>query len=90
LHSSLGFDLSPGGDEFVGPYANILGNGEQIRLVRFEEGDQRREEARLAGPAAKLVCPNSGQGEEPPSAPFVSERRSKRGKGESKRVVWRL
>ena len=58
--------------------------------MRLEEAQSGGEQRRVAGPAPKLVCPNSGQVEEPPRAPFVAERRRKRGEGESHGVVWRL
>jgi len=58
--------------------------------VRFKEGYERGEQARLICPAAKLACPDSGQVEEPLRAAFVGERRRERGKGESIGIVWRL
>jgi hypothetical protein len=58
--------------------------------MRLEEGDQRGEQARLVRPGAELVCPDSGQGEEPPRAPFVGKRGRERGESESIGVVWRL
>jgi two-component system cell cycle response regulator DivK len=58
--------------------------------MRLQKGDQSGEKRRLPGPAAKLVCPDSGQGQEPLRAPFVGQGRSKRRKGERERVVWCL
>ena len=39
--------------------------------MRFEKADQRREQRRLARSRAQLICPDSGQVQEPPRAPFV-------------------
>ena len=56
----------------------------------FEEPDQRRKQLRLAKPRAKLLCPDSGQVDEPLSPPIVTQRCRKRGKGDSLRVSWRM
>lgn len=42
--------------------------------MRFEEADERGEKLRLAGPGAKLVCPDSGQIDETARPPRVTER----------------
>jgi hypothetical protein len=34
---------------------------DKIRLVRFEEPDQCREQRRIGRPRAELICPDSGQ-----------------------------
>ena len=70
--------------------AKLPGNGKQVRLMRFEEPQQRGEKRRIVEPAPKLVRPDSGQVEEPLRAAFVGERRRERGKGESIGIVWRL
>ena len=64
---------------------SCLGDGEQIGLVRLEEAQQRGEKRRIARSAPKLVCPDSGQVEEPLRPAFVAKRCRKRGKGESVR-----
>lgn len=58
--------------------------------MRLEESDQAREKRRIGRAAAQLLCLDSGQGQEPLGAAFVRDRRRKRGKSESKGVVWRL
>jgi len=58
--------------------------------MRLEEGNQRGEQIRLVRSGAKLVCPDSGQGKEPLSAPFVRQRGRKGGESECIGVVWRL
>jgi hypothetical protein len=45
--------------------AKLLRDDQEVRLMRFEEADQRREKRRLARSCAKLVRPNSGQVEKP-------------------------
>ena len=54
--------------------------------MRLEEADQRGEQA-PARPRrrAKLVCPDSGQVEEPLRPPFVAKRCRKRGEGKRDR-----
>jgi len=72
------FELASSLYEQFGPDAKLLSNGEQVRLVRFEEADQRREERGIAGPAPKLLCPDSGQLDEPLSPAGFPERCCKR------------
>ena len=71
-----------------GLHAKFLGDRQEIRLVRFEEAQQRGEQRRLAGTAAELIRPDSGQVEEPMRPPFVAERCRKRGEGERDRIGW--
>ena len=73
---------APRRDDRVGANANLLGNREQIGLMRFEESDQRGKQRRIVRPAAKLVCPDSGQVKEPLRPAFVRKRRRKSGEGE--------
>ena len=47
--------------------------------MRFEKPQQRGKKRRLARSGAKLVCPDSGQIEEPLRPPLVAERCRKRG-----------
>ena len=58
--------------------------------MRFEEGDQRREKRRVIRLAPKLVCPDSGQVEEPPGPTVVSKRCSQCCKRKCLRIGWRL
>ena len=71
-------------------YSDGFTNGDQIGLMRLEESQSGREQRRVAGPAPQLLCLDSGQCEEPLRAPFVGNRRPKRGKSETIGVVWRL
>ena len=57
--------------------------------MRFEKADQGREQRRVCRSGAKLVCPDSGQVDEPLSPPPVTERCRKRGKRERKGIIWR-
>ena len=74
----LSFKGAPGRDQRIRLYANLLRNGEEVGLVRFKEADECAEQGRLADPIAEVICPDSGQVQEPPRAPFVGQRRSKR------------
>ena len=56
----------------------------------FEEAYDSGEQRRFADSAAKLVCPDSGQVDEPLSPPLVTKRCRKRGKGNSMCVHWRI
>ena len=82
------FDLAPRMYEVFGLAANLLRDGNQVRLVRFEEAKQRGEQFRVAGPGAQLIGPNSGQVEEPLRPTLVTERCRERGEGERHRIVW--
>ena len=52
----------------------------------FEKGQKGRQQVPLAGPGAKLVRIQSRKLEEPPRAPFVSQRRGQRSKCQRFRV----
>jgi hypothetical protein len=57
----------------------------------FEKGNQRRKQDWVVRPAPKLICPDSGQVEEPLRPTLVAKRCRKSGKGNDDRiVVWRL
>jgi hypothetical protein len=83
------FERAPGRDQIFGSHADLLRNGQQIGLVRLQESKQRAEQDRLVGPGAQLICPNSGQVQEPQRAPFVTKRRRKRRKCKRMGVGWR-
>ena len=76
--------------EEFGRNAKLLGDGEEIRLVRFEEANERGEHGRFVDAAAKLACPDSGQVDEPMSPPRVTKRCRKRGKGKCLSIDWRI
>ena len=76
--------------ERFGLNSNLFTNGEEIRLVAFQKGNQAYEKRRVAGAAPELVCLDSGQCEEPLRPPFVGNCRRKCGQSESIGVVWRL
>ena len=80
----------PRGDQRLGLYANLLRNGQEIGLMRLEKSDQRGEQGGLICPAPKLVCPDSGQVEEPLRPTLLPKRCRKGGKGKSHRVIWCL
>jgi hypothetical protein len=64
-------------------------HGGEIRLIGFEEPDQRRQKHPARRPAPKLIRPDSGQVKEPPRAPFVGKCRGEREKRNGVRVGWR-
>ena len=70
----------------------MRGHLHKVRLVRLEEPDQGGEERGVAGAPAQLIRPDSGQVEEPPGPPLVTERCSKRAErerlGVMRRVIW--
>ena len=71
-------------------YVDLRGYGQQVRLMPFQECDQRRKQRRIIRLVPKLVCPDSGQVQEPLGPTFVAERCRKGGKGNSQRIIWRL
>jgi hypothetical protein len=82
------FELAPGLYEDWGGNSKLLSDGEQIRLVRLEKANQSGKQRRLRSPLTKLVCPDSGQVDEPFGASFVTKRCRKRGKAQCDSVVW--
>ena len=56
--------------------------------MRLEKPQQGGEQRGIAGSGAKLVCPDSGQVEEPLSPPLLANRCRKRGKRERKGIIW--
>ena len=57
--------------------------------MRLQEPDERGEEPALTGPDAELVCPDSGQIDEPLRPSRLTERCRKRCKRERKGIIWR-
>ena len=70
--------------------AKLPSNGKQVRLMRFEEPQQRAEKRRIVKPTPKLVRPDSGQVEEPLRPAVLTKRCRKRGKGKRGRVRRRV
>lgn len=58
--------------------------------MMLEERDQLCEDRRLACSAPKLICPDSGQIQEPAGPAVVAKRCGKRGKAEGDRIIWCL
>ena len=58
--------------------------------MSFKKAQEGCKQIRFRSPAAKLVCPDSGQVDEPLSPPSITKRCRKRGKGDSLRVRWRI
>jgi two-component system cell cycle response regulator DivK len=56
--------------------------------MRFEEANQRGKQGRFARPGPKLVCPDSGQLDEPLSPPLLTKRCRKSGEPEGKGIIW--
>ena len=79
----------PRRNQLLGRYSSLFRDQHQIRLVRFEEREQRRKQRWFAGAAAKLVCPDSGQVEEPAGPPLVGERCSESRERERMGIIWR-
>ena len=58
--------------------------------MSLEKTDQGREQRGLVRSLPKRICPDSGQVQEPPGAPFVGQCRSKCCEAERVGIVWRL
>ena len=58
--------------------------------MRFKEAKEAREKRWVGGSATKLLCPDSGQVDEPLSPPSITKRCRKSGKGDSLGVPWRM
>ena len=69
-------------------HVQCFGDGDQVRLVRLEKPQKRREQRRLSRPRPQLIRPDSGQVKEPPRPPFVGNRGCERKKGDCPRVIW--
>ena len=63
--------LRPGGDQRFRFAADAFRDLDKVRLVAFEEGQGRGQEAPLAQPIANPVGGQAGEVEEPLRAPFV-------------------
>ena len=60
-----------------------LRRGDQVRLMRLEEGEDRGEQAGLADPLAQRRRIEAGQGEQPLRARLVAQRPAERGQRQS-------
>lgn len=58
--------------------------------MSFEETENGGKQCRFVRPAAKLVCPDSGQVKEPLCPTNVRKRGRERGKRKRMRVIWCL
>jgi two-component system cell cycle response regulator DivK len=56
--------------------------------VRLEKADEGGEERGVTGPCPQLVCPDSGQVDEPLSPPRVTERCRKCGERQREGIIW--
>ena len=56
--------------------------------MRLEETNEGAKQRRLAGPRPQLVCPDSGQVDEPLSPPHVAERCRKCGERQGEGIIW--
>jgi two-component system cell cycle response regulator DivK len=74
--------------ENAGLDANLLGNREQVRLMRLQETQHFGEQRRVGRSGAELISPDSGQIEEPLRPAFGTKRCRKRGERKSERIVW--
>ncbi len=74
-------------DQVRGRDIQMGGDRQQVGLMRFEERDHCGQKRRIADAGAKLVCPDSGQCQEPFGTRFVHQRCCQRAKGERLRVV---
>ena len=73
--------------EVFGLEAKLLGDSDEIGLMRFQKAQQRREQARLARSSPELVGPDSGQVDEPLCPAVVTKRCRKGGEGHSYRII---
>jgi hypothetical protein len=85
--SSFAFELSAGIYEVFGLDAKPLRNGDEVRLVRFQEAQHSSEQPRLVRPSPQLVGPDSGQVDEPLCPAVVTKRCRQRGEGHSYRII---
>ena len=86
----MSFQVAPRLYEKLRLDAKLLRYLDQVGFVCFEETDECREELGLAETRAKLVCPDSGQVDEPLGASGVTKRCRKRGECNSFWVCWRI
>ena len=84
------FEFAPRLYEQARRNAKLTGHGDEVRFVRFEEPDKRGEYRGLADAAAELVCPDSGQVDEPTGPACVTKRCRKGGKGKCMSIDWRI
>lgn len=82
------FELAPRLYEQFRGNAKLLRDRHEVRLVPLEEADECSEQRRFGGSRPKLLCPDSGQVDEPLRPPSVTKRCRKRGKSKSNGVVW--
>jgi hypothetical protein len=82
------FELAPRLYEVLRLAAKLPRNGKQVRLVSFEEAQQRGEKRRIAQPVPELVGPDSGQVEKALRPTIVPERCRERGEGNSCGIIW--
>ena len=82
------FELAPRLYELLRLAAKLLRNREQVRLMGFEEAQERGEKRRIVQPAPELVGPDSGQVEKALRPTFVPERCRERGEGNSRGIIW--
>ena len=86
----MAFEFAPSLYEHIRRNAKLLGNGEEVGLMRFQAADRRSEERGLGDSAAKFVCPDSGQVDEPLGASSIPKRCGERGKRDSLWIGWRI
>jgi hypothetical protein len=82
------FELAPRLYEVLRLAAKLLRNGKQVRLMGFEEAQQRGEKRRIVEAAPELLGPDSGQVEKPLPPTLVLERCRERGEGNSRGIIW--
>ena len=87
---SFAFELAPRLYERGGRNAKLLRNAQEVGLMGFKKAQEGSEDGRLIDSAAKLVCADSGQVDEPLGASRVTKRCRKCGKRDSVRVDWRI
>jgi hypothetical protein len=68
--------------------AKFFGNGHEIRLVRFQEAENRSQKRWVIDSAPKFVGPNSGQVEKTLRPTPIAERCGKGSEGERHRIIW--
>jgi two-component system cell cycle response regulator DivK len=77
-------------DQHFGADADLVGDVDKVRLMRFEEGDHCAKQGWVGGSLPQLIRPESGQVEEATGPPFLPKRCRKRRKSKRQRIVWRL
>ena len=74
-------------DQRLGRHLQRVGAGDQVGLVRFEEGEHRAEHGGIRGARAQIVGSEAGDGKQPLRPRRIAQRPGKRGQAERDGIV---